>query len=391
MTRGHADPADAPAGTALRRGWTTGACAAAAARAASTALLSGAFPDPVAVALPRGRAPAFALARQAQGAGWACAGIVKDAGDDPDITHGATVWVTARPGTPGNGVRLRAGTGVGTIRRTGLPIPVGEPAINPEPRGYIERAVREAAAEQRADADLELEIGIEDGERLAAHTLNARLGIEGGLSVLGTSGVLVPFSCAAWIDAIQRGIDVARSAGLDHVAGSTGRTSEQAVQARHGLRDEALIDMGDFVGGMLKYLRRHPVPRVTVAGGLAKITKLGQGALDVHSRHGQADLEQLAELAAGIGADEACRARIAGAHTVAEAFSHAAAASLPLGDTVARAAQRTALGLIDGERSQVEVLLYDRAGRLAGAAGWAPAHGEARRTSGASPGPADGG
>ena len=385
MSQGHADPADAPAGTALRRGWTTGACAAAAARAACTALLSGAFPDPVTVALPRGRAPAFALARQAQGPGWAYAGVVKDAGDDPDITHGATVSATARPGTPGSGIRLHAGAGVGTVRRTGLPVAAGEPAINPGPRAYIEWAAQEAAAEQAADADIELAIGIEDGERLATQTLNPRLGIEGGLSVLGTSGVLVPFSCAAWIDAIQRGIDVARAAGLTHVAGSTGRTSERAVQARHHLPDEALIDMGDFVGGTLKYLRRHPVPRITIAGGLAKITKLAQGFLDVHSRRGQADLRQLAELAAGIGAAEACRTRIAGANTVAEAFSHAAAAGLPLGDAVARAAQRTALGLIDGERSQVEVLLYDRAGRLAGAAGWAPAHGGGKGSGGTSP------
>ncbi|MFW6277903.1 MAG: cobalt-precorrin-5B (C(1))-methyltransferase CbiD, partial [Halorhodospira sp.] len=216
-----------------------------------------------------------------------------------------------------------------------------------------------------------LEIAIEDGERLAAQTLNPRLGIEGGLSVLGTTGVLVPFSCAAWIDAIQRGVDVARAAGIEHVAGSTGRTSEQAVQVHHQLPDEALIDMGDFVGGMLKYLRRHPVPRITIAGGIAKITKLGQGFLDVHSRRGQADLIRLADTARGLGADAACQEAIATANTVAEAFERAEAAGLPLGDAVAREAQRTAVALIDPAHSEVEILILDRHGRPVGRAGWA--------------------
>ncbi|MCG5527638.1 MULTISPECIES: cobalt-precorrin-5B (C(1))-methyltransferase [Halorhodospira] len=359
------------AGTALRRGWTTGACAAAAARAAFSGLVSGAFPDPVTVRLPRERNPAFALAAQACGDGWARAGVIKDAGDDPDVTHGALVSVTARPGAPGGGVRLRAGPGVGTVRRSGLPVAAGEPAINPGPRGYIEQGIREAAAALSVPADVTLEVAIEDGERLAAQTLNPRLGIEGGLSVLGTTGVLVPFSCAAWIDAIQRGIDVARAAGLGHVAGSTGRTSEQAVQAYHGLPDEALIDMGDFVGGMVKYLRRHPVPRITIAGGMAKITKLAQGFLDVHSRRGQADLTALAETAAQLGADAACQEGIATANTVAEAFDLAQAADLPLGDAVAREAQRTALALVDPATSEVEVLIFDRRGQPVGRAGWA--------------------
>ncbi|ABM62693.1 cobalt-precorrin-5B (C(1))-methyltransferase [Halorhodospira halophila] len=371
MSEDTSQPTDQQAGTALRRGWTTGACAAAAARAAFTGLVSGSFPDPVTIRLPRDRSPAFALAVHACGDGWARAGVIKDAGDDPDVTHGALVSVTARPGAPGRGVQLRAGPGVGTVRRSGLPVAAGEPAINPGPRGYIEQGIAEAAAALSAPTDVTLELAIEDGERLAAQTLNPRLGIEGGLSVLGTTGLLVPFSCAAWIDAIQRGIDVARAAGIEHVAGSTGRTSEQAVQAYHQLPDEALIDMGDFVGGMLKYLRRYPVPRVTIAGGVAKITKLAQGFLDVHSRRGQADLAALAETAGRLGADATCREVMATANTVAEAFDRAQAAGLPLGDAVAREAQQTALNLIDPACSEVEVLLFDRRGQRVGRAGWA--------------------
>ncbi len=145
-------------------------------------------------------------------------------------------------------------------------------------------------------------MSIPGGEKIAERTLNGRLGIVGGLSILGTTGVVVPFSCSAWIHSIHRGIDVARAAGLDHVAGATGSTSEAAVAALYGLPETALIDMGDFVGGMLKYLRHHPVPRVTVAGGMAKMTKLGQGLLDLHSRRGEVDLNWLSRAAIDMGA-----------------------------------------------------------------------------------------
>ena len=153
---------------------------------------------------------------------------------------------------------------------------------------------------------------------------------------------MVPYSCSAWIHAIHSGIDVARAAGLDHIAGATGSTSEAAVQALYGLPEIALIDMGDFVGGMLKYLRRHPVARVTIAGGVGKLTKLAQGLLDLHSRRGAVDLAALAALATAAGGSDALRERIVGSNTAAEAFAHAAADGVALGDAVARAARETA-------------------------------------------------
>ncbi len=304
----HAAPAEAPAPRALlRRGWTTGACAAAAARAAFTALHGGGFPDPVVVPLPGGQRPAFALAEGWLEDGAAVAGVVKDAGDDPDVTHGALVRVRVWPGTEGGaghgagaareGIAFRAGEGVGTVTRPGLPLPPGEPAINPGPRGMIAAAIGEAARALGVAAAAVVEVSVPGGERLAERTLNARLGVLGGLSILGTTGVVVPYSCAAWIDAVRRGIDVARASGIEHVAGSTGSTSERAAQRLHGLPEVALIEMGDFAGGMLKYLRRHPVPRVTVAGGVAKMTKLAQGRLDLHSRRGAVDLAGLGEMA----------------------------------------------------------------------------------------------
>nr|WP_282572097.1 cobalt-precorrin-5B (C(1))-methyltransferase [Roseomonas acroporae] len=352
----------------MRRGWTTGACAAAATKAAWTALLTGRFPDPVTLRLPRGEEPAFALAEAALHGDAATAGVVKDAGDDPDVTHGALILATVRRGPPGGGVSFRAGPGVGTVTLPGLPVPPGEPAINPVPRRLMREAIAEVAARNGAAPDAVVEIGIPDGEAIARRTLNGRLGIVGGLSILGTTGVVVPYSCAAWIHSIHRGIDVARAAGLDHVAGATGDASEQAVRRLHGLPDQALIDMGDFVGGMLKYLRVHPVPRVTVAGGIAKLTKMAQGRLDLHSRRGAVDLAALSALARERGADEATAARIAAANTTPEAFGHAAAAGIALGDAVAARGWETAAAVLRGMPVALEVVLFDREGRVAGRA-----------------------
>jgi cobalamin biosynthesis protein CbiD len=146
----------------------------------------------------------------------------------------------------------------------GLALAPGEPAINPVPRDMMRKAIADAAAALGGPVDVEIEIAIPGGEKIAERTLNGRLGIVGGLSILGTTGIVTPFSCAAWISSIHRGIDVARAVGADHLAGATGSTSEKALQRHFALPDVALIEMGDFVGGMLKYLRQHPVRRVTV-------------------------------------------------------------------------------------------------------------------------------
>ena len=359
-------------GKNLRRGWTTGACATAAAKAAYVALVQGEFPDPVTIRLPGGQMPAFALAQTARQGDAATVGIVKDAGDDPDVTHGALILVTLRRLPVGSGLLFRAGPGVGTITRPGLPLPPGEPAINPMPRAMIRAALDEITP---GAVDAEVEISIADGEKLTERTLNGRLGIVGGLSVLGTTGIVIPYSCAAWIDSIHRGVDVARATGLTHVAGSTGSASERAVQALHGLPEVALIEMGDFVGGMLKYLRRHPLPRITVAGGVAKMTKLAQGRLDLHSKRGEADLGALAALVS----DAHTAARVAAANTVAEAFALAEAAGLPLGDLIAARAWQVAAQELAGAPSELEICVFDRTGRLVGRAAHAPSPPRNRR------------
>lgn len=349
----------------LRRGWTTGACATAASKAAYTALLTGTFPDPVTIRLPRGETPAFALAREELGEDFALASIVKDAGDDPDVTHHALIQVRVTHRPPGTGIEFKAGPGVGTVTKPGLPLAVGEPAINPVPRRLMREAVLEVAQAHGAQADLEIEISVPGGERLAQKTWNPRLGILGGISILGTTGVVVPYSCSAWIHSIHRGIDVARATGLTHVAGCTGSTSQAAVQELYGLNDSALLDMGDFAGGLLKYLRKNPLPKLTIAGGFGKLSKLAAGYLDLHSGRSQVDLDWLAGLMAELGADAELVARSRAANTAGEVLGLALEAGLPLADAIARHARRTALGVLDGG-TEVEVLIFDREGRLVG-------------------------
>ena len=362
--------ADGPNRRALKRGWTTGACAAAATKAAYLGFLTGRFPDPVQITLPKGERPSFDLVEARRCDRAARAAVEKDAGDDPDVTHGALICAKVTRGEPGSGVIFIAGEGVGVVTMPGLPVAVGEPAINPGPRMLISRLVAEIAHAHGDSGDLEVTISIPGGEILAKKTANERLGIVGGLSILGTTGVVIPYSCSAWIASIHQGIDVARAAGIDHVAAATGSTSEKAVRAHYDLPEQALIEMGDFVGGMLKYLRRHPIPRVTVAGGFAKISKLANGHLNLHSKRSHVDFTELAGLLAARGASGDLLDQVRNVKIASQALKLASAASLPLADDVAENARAVVLDQVDG-KAEIEVLIFDREGTLAGQArGW---------------------
>lgn len=349
----------------LRYGWTTGACATAATTGAYTALLTGEFPDPVEVLLPKGKRPSFALATESLDDDAASAGVVKDAGDDPDVTHGALIVSTVRAGAPGSGVTFRAGHGVGTITRPGLPLPIGEPAINPAPRRMMAEAIERVATAHGGNGDVVVEISIPGGEEMARHTWNPRLGIEGGLSVLGTTGVVVPYSCSAWIDSIRRGVDVARAMGHQHVAAAVGNTSERVVQQMYDLPDSALLDMGDFAGAVLKYLRKHPVPRVTIAGGFAKMSKLAAGFLDLHSKRSQVDFGLLARMAADAG-HPGLAGSITEANTAIHALEIAQDAGLDLGALVAERARRAAGDVLRGAPVTTDIVVVNRSGAIVG-------------------------
>ena len=364
----------------LRRGWTTGACAAAAAKAACTALVSGSFPDPVEVTLPSGASAGLRACRRAAGRRQRHRRHRQGCRRRSRTSRMAR-WssATVRRGAPGAGADLRGGRRASAlVTRPGLPIPPGEPAINPVPRQMIAQAVAEVA--RRGDADFEVEISVPGGERLAdPDAQRAAWASSAGCRSSAPRGSSSPIRARPGSHSIHRGIDVARASGLDHVAGATGATSEAAVQKLHGLPEEALIDMGDFVGGMLKYIRKHPVPKVTVAGGVAKMTKLAQGMLDVHSKRGAADLEALAALVCREPAAARRSPRRCAAPTRwREAFSLAAEGGMPLGDVVARHAWPTAAAVLDRADIALEILVFDRQGELVGQAPFAPSHDPSR-------------
>ena len=296
---------------------------------------------------------------EGRGEGWARAGIVKDAGDDPDVTHLCTVISTVRFAAKGSGVTFRAGKGVGMVTKPGLPIAPGEPAINPVPRRMMQAVIAELGC-----SDVEIEISIPNGEELAKKTWNPRLGIAGGLSILGTTGVVHPFSCSAWIASIHQGVDVARAIGLDHLAGCTGSTSEGAVRALYDLPLEAMIDMGDFAGGLLKYLRQHPVARITIGGGFGKLVKLAQGSLDLHSGRSQVDFAWLSERV-----PPAIRVAVAKANTAAQVLDLCSGTGFNVGKLIADIALGTVQRALRNARIKPDIVVVGREGGIVGRAG----------------------
>ena len=349
---------DAP----LKRGWTTGACSTAATKSALTALLTGEHEDPVTITLPKGETPSFPLARETVNASHASASIIKDAGDDPDVTHGALISTEVRWNREGEGITFHAGKGVGIVTKQGLPIPPGEPAINPVPRSMMIAEVEKLCAQHDRAPDIAIPISVENGAELAQKTWNPRLGITGGLSILGTTGIVHPFSCSAWIHSIHRGIDVARAARLPHVLAATGSTSESAALNLYDLPEIALLDMGDFAGGVLKYLNNHPIPRITLAGGFAKFTKLAQGSMDLHSSRSQVDFDFLADRKAleGLSNDQLNEVRTA--NTAMEVLELVGPLRQALAEGIASTAQQIALSKVDESQTEVEVILVDRKG-----------------------------
>jgi cobalt-precorrin-5B (C1)-methyltransferase len=295
----------------LRTGFTTGSCAAAAAKAATIGLLSGSFPPEVSINLPVGGTAAFQPRAWQRGEMWAACAVTKDAGDDPDITHGAQIqarveWVVEP------GIHLAGGPGVGTVTRPGLGLEVGGPAINSVPRAMIRAEVAVVAGAALETSGLLVTIAVPGGEELTRKTLNGRLGIVGGISILGTWGIVKPYSTAAWRASVEQAIGVAAANGQQRVVLSTGSRSEKfAMRLFPELADIAFVEMGTFTGDALRACVRNHVRWVAVAGMVGKFAKLAQGVMQTHMAGSQVDTAFLAEVAgacrAGRQAQEAVR------------------------------------------------------------------------------------
>lgn len=347
----------------LRTGLTTGTCATACSLAAAYCLFTGSQPETVQVHLPKGQLVSLSVFDYHIAENTISVSTQKDAGDDPDVTHQAIISAQVR--LIEHGFIFKAGQGVGMVTRDGLPIPVGEPAINPVPRQMIKDHLIALAQKYDYNAGFEITISIQNGEALAQKTMNPRLGIMGGLSVLGTSGIVRPFSCSAYIASVHRGIDVARANQQHHIAACTGNASERFTQQYYDLPDMALIEMGDFAGAVLKYLKRHPVKRLTICGGFGKLSKLAHRHLDLHSRASSISFEQLVQWAAELGANTQLQQQIHQANTSLEALKLCQQYELDLAKKVCMQAQSFAQSVV-GDEVKVEVFAVDRAGQLLG-------------------------
>lgn len=299
----------------MRHGYTTGACSTAATKAALIALITGKVQEQATIHLPVGRDATFTIEKCEMTKNAVCAETIKDAGDDPDATHQALIVSTVSwMDTPG--IILDGGVGVGRVTKPGLPVPVGEAAINPVPRKMIVTTVQQTLEEFQINRGVKVVISVPDGEEMAKKTLNGRLGIIGGISILGTRGTVVPFSSSAYMASIVQAISVAKAGGCEHLVLTTGGRSEKyAMNLFQELPEEAFIEMGDFVGFSLKQCKKQGIKKVSLVGMMGKFSKVAQGVMMVHSKSAPIDFGFLSDIAKSVGADEELVGEISNANT----------------------------------------------------------------------------
>lgn len=281
----------------MRSGYTTGACAAAALKAALIRL-TGTTKNSVEISALSGERICIPIESVTLTTAGASAKVIKDAGDDPDITNGMPVLVEAKPGAVGSGIKFVAGPGVGTVTKGGLSVPVGEPAINPGPRTMMQQVVQEILGEQ---ADCEITISLPAGTELAQKTLNPVLGIEGGLSIIGTTGIVRPMSEEGFKNSLSPQIDVAKSAGFDSIVFVPGKIGETIARDKCNLPPQALIQTSNFIGHMLECAVERKIRQVMLFGHIGKISKIAAGIFYTHNRIADARLETLAAYAGAMG------------------------------------------------------------------------------------------
>jgi len=350
------------AGRALRTGWTTGTCASAAAKAAATALRDQRPQDSVEVALPSGQRVRFAVASCQVAPDRASAVVVKDAGDDPDVTDGAHLTATAR-WTGGPGLTLEGGEGVGVVTKPGLGLEVGGAAINPVPRAMIGQAVGEVV--DVAARGVRVIVSVPGGERMARKTTNARLGILGGISILGTTGIVRPFSTASWRASVVQAISVLAAQGERTVVLCTGgRTERGAMALLPDLPEVCFVEVGDFTGAALREALDDGLQRVVFVGMVGKLTKLAAGVLMTHYTRSRVRPELLAEVTRAAGGSAELAAQVDAANTARHAYELWEAAGLlrPAGDELCTRV-RDVLERASERRLGAEVAMVDFSGR----------------------------
>lgn len=303
----------------MRTGYTTGACATATTKAALVALITGIVQKDATIFLPVGKFATLEIDSCIIESTYAEAGTIKDAGDDPDATHGALIQAKVS-WSKQLGIVLDGGVGVGRVTKEGLPIAVGEAAINPVPRQMILETAKEVLSSYGVKRGISIIISVPDGEKIAEKTLNKRLGIIGGISILGTRGIVIPFSSSAYMASIVQAISVARASGCQQVVITTGGRSEKYAMLQYPhLQEEAFIEMGDFVGFTLKQCKKQGIKTVSLVGMMGKFSKLAQGEMNVHSKSSTVDFPFLTRIAREAGChDQEILEKIRNANTASQ-------------------------------------------------------------------------
>ncbi len=351
-------------GVELRRGFTTGSCAAAAAKAAAYVLINEQGLETVDITLPGGQRADFKVHRFKYENDTALACVIKDAGDDPDITGGAEICCEVRFYTKGFGVVVKGGQGIGTVTKPGLTVPVGQPAINPVPMKMIKDELAKALRDTDCPLGLEATIFVPRGEELAKKTLNQRLGVIGGISILGTTGIVEPISTKAWTDTVIASMSVARACGVTHVVLTPGRTSEAAAMNVLKLPQEAFVQMGDHVGFSLAEARKRGFAKVTIVGQFGKLVKIAMGATRTHVRDSSLELGFLADLALELGLQKKKVDSIRTGNTAREVFLdlYKTAGGKELFDRIREMVGNTAREILGG-KIDFECLMMDYEGK----------------------------
>ena len=351
----------------LRTGYTTGTCAAAAARAALMFMSGGGKADSVEVLLPRGDHLRVAIKScKAAGDGVICS-VIKDGGDDPDVTHGAEIVVElSRDGGAGE-IIIEGGEGIGTVTKPGLGLEVGGPAINPVPRRMIQENLREADGGILDEGGLRVTISVPAGQTLGPKTDNPRLGILGGISILGTSGIVIPYSTASFAAAIRQNLDVAVAMGDDTAVLTTGGRSEDFARSIICLPDHCFVQMGDFSGYTIQQCGKKNLKKAYVVGFVGKLAKMAAGVAQTHVKGSKVDMGFLAGVAGECGAGQDTIQKIRRANTARHVMEIVSEDDVPgFFDRICglvRSHMRARAGNVD-----VEVIMFDFEGGVLGRA-----------------------
>jgi cobalt-precorrin-5B (C1)-methyltransferase len=352
----------------LRSGFTTGAAAAAAAKASLQVLLTGQVPTAVEIAFLTGETTTIAVhGCRLVASNKACCTVIKDAGDDPDITHGAEIGavVTLEKRLAANPIRITGGAGVGVVTKPGLEIQPGRAAITQGPVTMITNSIHALLEDHPTDAGIHVEVFVPEGERLAQKTLNARLGIIGGLSILGTTGIVRPMSHEAYVATIQKSMDVARAAGLTHLVLTTGRRSERFSQDRWpSLTDESFIQIGDFFQASMAAAAAREFSSATLAVFFGKAVKMAQNIPHTHAAKSELTLETLARWTLEQAGDRDLADSIAAANTARHAFDPLKAKAPAVIAHVAELARHCAVGF-SASKIRVRCVIFDYDGTTA--------------------------